>query len=223
MVSMNALGILGILIGGALAVRPKRGRSAASFLMGGRGSLLNTSTIATIAAGTLAAQELWKGSRGPRSTTVAPEIPAAPVRSETRAPSGSPERAPAASGASAPVQLSPEMLRLVRLTVAATMCDGALSARESERLIADAKSAKVESLVRAELQRPRPIAEIVAGASAAHARDLYALAFAVVRADEGVLPAERAWLDDLAGALRLEPPQVEAIEREIETRIDSAR
>lgn len=219
---MNALGILGTILGGALAVRPKRRMGAADFLFGGRGGFLNASTIATVAAGAWAVNEMVQRSRGPSSTTVAPQIPDAPPRSTTVVSQGPARAAPAPSSA-ATATLSPDMLRLVRLTVAATLCDGQLSAKESERLVADARAAGIQELVQAELQRPRPLHEIVAGVGdPAHKRDLYTLAFTVVRADEGVDERERAWLDELATRLALDPADVAGMEKDVAARIDRA-
>jgi uncharacterized membrane protein YebE (DUF533 family) len=73
------------------------------------------------------------------------------------------------------------------------------------------------------MMNPRPLAEIVAGANdPAHARDLYTLAFCVVRADEGVNERERAWLDELAQRLSLDAQSVASIESDTSKRIDAA-
>src|SRR5262245_31496197 len=126
---MNGLGILGALVGVALAARPKRRHGALDFLTGSRGGFLDTSTLATVAgaAGAWGLGEFF-ARRGPESVTRAPEIPAAP---STRAPVRPNE--PAAKRADGS-ELSPDMLRLVRLTIAATVCDGHLSGVEKARL-----------------------------------------------------------------------------------------
>ncbi|MCE9596221.1 MAG: tellurite resistance TerB family protein [Planctomycetes bacterium] len=203
---MNGLGILGALVGVALAARSKRRRGALDFLTGSRGGLLNTGTIATVAAGAWGLGELFQ-HRGPQSTTRAPEIPSAQAsRPATRADG---------------TELSPDMLRLVRLTIAATLCDGRLSSVEKARLVADAKAANIERLVERELDHPRSLDEICAGVGdPAHARDLYTLAFAVVRADEGVSPVERRWLEDLASRLGLERHATAELESAAIERID---
>jgi uncharacterized membrane protein YebE (DUF533 family) len=214
---MNGLGILGALIGVALAVRPKRRRGALDFLTGSRGGFLNTGTIATVAAGAWGLGELLN-RRGPESVTRAPEIPTAPTTRTSPAPTSPAERRRDDGG-----ELSPDMLRLVRLTIAATLCDGRISGQEKARLVADAKAANIERLVQSELDRPRSLDELCAGVDdAAHARDLYTLAFAVVRADEGVSPVERRWLEDLAARLGLDRDATAELESAAIERIDRA-
>jgi len=68
----------------------------------------------------------------------------------------------------------------------------------------------------------RPLAEIVRGVTdPAIKKDLYVLAFAIVRADENVSGAERIYLAQLAHQLGLDPAAVQAIENETASKIDS--
>ncbi len=218
---MNGLGILGTILGSALSMRPKRRVGALDFLMGGRGSLINAGTIATVAAAAWGVNELIN-RRSAETVTRAPEIPDAPP---TAAPismrqSSTPRPTPQTSSER---ELSPDMLRLVRLTIAAALCDGKLSDDERSRLVADARAANIESLVNRELMNPKSLEEIVEGEiDEAHRRDLYTLAFSVVRADEGVNDRERAWLDRLAEQLELDPSTAMSIEKSTAERIDRA-
>lgn len=216
---MKELGILASLLGTALSMRPKRRRGALDFLTGSRGSFLDLSTIATVATAAWGVSELFS-RRGPESVTRAPEAPGDPASARRAArPMSERESAQRDDG----TELGPDMLRLVRLTIAATLCDGRLSPPEKQRLAADAKAAGIEKLVARELDRPRSLAEICAGVSdRRHAGDLYTLAFAVVRADEGVSPAERRWLDELALELGLSRDATAELERAAAERIDRA-
>ena len=215
---MKELAILGALIGAAMAVRPKRRSGALDFLTGSSGSFLGLSTLSTVATA-FGASRLF-GDRGPSTVTRAPEFPSTearggvPVSSTSSAPRESARRDDGS-------ELSPDMLRLVRLTIAATLCDGHLSPAEKQRLAADSKAAGIEKLVARDLDRPRPLREICSGvADERVARDLYTLAFAVVRADEGVSAPERRWLDELALELGLARDATAGLEAEAAARID---
>jgi uncharacterized membrane protein YebE (DUF533 family) len=109
---------------------------------------------------------------------------------------------------------------VLRLTLSAARADGTLAAHEREAILAQARAVGAESLVAPELDAPRPLSEIVAGATDARARqDLYTLAFTVVRADEQVSDVERVYLRELAQNLQLEPDIVAELEREAARRI----
>ena len=106
----------------------------------------------------------------------------------------------------APLVLPPEVARVVRLAVSAARADGALVEAERAAILRHASDAGIAAHVDAELAHPRPLAEIVAGITAdADRRDLYVLAFTIVRADETVSGAERIYLAQLAHALGLDP------------------
>ena len=85
-----------------------------------------------------------------------------------------------------------------------------------------AREAGLESIVEAELSQTRPLGDIVRGVTdPAIRKDLYVLAFAIVRADETVSGAERIYLAQLAHQLGLDPAAVQAIEAETSSKIDS--
>jgi uncharacterized membrane protein YebE (DUF533 family) len=119
--------------------------------------------------------------------------------------------------------LPPDVLRLVRLAIAAARADGRLTDEERASIVAQARSVGAEALVDREIQSPRPLAEIVAGVSDSNTREqLYVLAFTVVRADEGVSGGERIFLAQLAHALGLDPATTARLETEAARGIDAA-
>jgi uncharacterized membrane protein YebE (DUF533 family) len=116
------------------------------------------------------------------------------------------------------------VLRLVRLAVSAALADGQLSPQEQQQLLEHAREAgpEGEALVRRELQNPRPLAEIVQGATDPTLKaDLYRLGFAMVRADEQITGAERIYLAQLAHGLGLSPEEVQRLEAETIAKIDA--
>jgi uncharacterized membrane protein YebE (DUF533 family) len=115
------------------------------------------------------------------------------------------------------------VIRVLRLTLSAARADGTLAPNEREAILAQARAVGAEALVASELDAPRPLSEIVAGATDAKARqDLYTLAFTIVRADEQVIDSERTYLRELAQHLQLEPDIVAELEREASRRIGDA-
>ena len=85
-----------------------------------------------------------------------------------------------------------------------------------------AREAGLESAVEAELNQTRQLADIVRGVTdPAIKKDLYVLAFAIVRADENVSGAERIYLAQLAHQLGLDAAAALAIETDTANKIDS--
>ena len=112
-------------------------------------------------------------------------------------------------------------LRALRLMIAAARCDTQLGEEEMGRLASSAKDAGLENEMRAEWQSPRPLALILRGVSdAEQKRELYTLAFAILRADDEVNPAERVFLAQVASNLALTPEMTAKIERETALGID---
>ncbi len=130
---------------------------------------------------------------------------------------------PVAHGATPPPLIVPaEVARIVRLAASAANADGTLSAAEHQALAEQARRAGVELPADEELRARRPLAEIVAGVgSETERRDLYVLAFTIVRADEGVSGAERIYLAQLAHALGLDAATAAAIEQHTAQAIDT--
>jgi uncharacterized membrane protein YebE (DUF533 family) len=212
------------LLKGALGGKRKRSRGALRHLTGGRGSLVNASTLMAAAGLAWGAYEAATRNRGisgipapqppPPGSGPLPPLPGTPM---AHAPGSV---APPLSGtAVAP----PDLLRLVRLTISAARADGSLSPEEQEAIVAHARSVGAEQLVDYEVRNPRPLSEIAAGVTGQRAREeMYEMAFTVVRADEAVSGAERIYLAQLAHALGLDPPATARIEQEAAARIDAA-
>ena len=93
---------------------------------------------------------------------------------------------------------------------------------ERALILGHAREAGVESVVELELATPRPLSEIVSGiADEQRRRDLYVLAFTIVRADETVTGGERVYLAQLAHQLGLDPATAAALEAQTASQIDA--
>jgi uncharacterized membrane protein YebE (DUF533 family) len=126
------------------------------------------------------------------------------------------------SAAVATTAYADDTMRIVRLAISAAHADGAMGDRERGAVVEEAKKAGVGDLIERELQSPRPLKEIVGGVTdPAAAATLYTLAFSIVRADEQVSGSERIYLAQLAHVLRLDPGQVQALEKGVADRIDA--
>ena len=85
-----------------------------------------------------------------------------------------------------------------------------------------AREAGLESAVEAELSQTRPLTDIVRGVTDPQMKkELYVLAFTIVRADETVSGAERIYLAQLAHQLGLDAASVTSLEAETSANIDS--
>lgn len=128
---------------------------------------------------------------------------------------------PGADGVVTPMPST--LSRLVRLAASAANADGTLTEPERAAILARARAAGVEAPTDDALRQRQPLADIVAGVSdGAERRDLYVLAFTIVRADEDVSGAERIYLAQLAHALGLDAATAAALERETAAAIDAA-
>jgi len=227
-------GLVGSVLRGALGGGRKRKRGALSYLAGGRSSFLNASTLLTVAG---VAWGLWESAQASSATPVTTPAPGAPPAQGLAMPPPIPGSATAGSGlplttppplpgtapASGTPAVPPDVLRVLRLTLAAARADGTLEPRERDAILTRARELGAEPLIAAELDAPRPIAEVVAGVSDPQTRqDLYTLAFAVVRADESLTESERTWLAGLAGQLGLDATTVEKLEQHAASRITAA-
>jgi uncharacterized membrane protein YebE (DUF533 family) len=112
--------------------------------------------------------------------------------------------------------------RVIRLAVSAAKADGSLSDGERAMIMDHARQAGLEAAVEAELSQMRPLGDIVRGVTdPAMKKELYVLAFTIVRADDNVSGAERIYLAQLAHQLGLDAAAVATIENETAARIDS--
>jgi uncharacterized membrane protein YebE (DUF533 family) len=221
--SLDVEGLVGSVLRGVLGGRRKRSRGALRYLTSGRSSLLNASTLLTVAG---VAWGLWetasksaaKPATAPATTPVVP--PPLPSNAAAPGPPPLPHSVAAPAAAVTTSSVPPEVIRVLRLTLSAARADGTLAPHEREAILAQARAVGAESLVAPELDAPRPLSEIVAGAADARSRqDLYTLAFTIVRADEQVSETERVYLSELAQHLQLEPDIVGELEREAARRI----
>ncbi len=115
-----------------------------------------------------------------------------------------------------------EVLRVVRLAVSAARADGALLPAERALILSHAREAGVETAVEDELATSRPLAEIVSGVTDGQKRrDLYVLAYTIIRADENVTGAERVYLAQLAHQLGLDAATTAQLEQDTASRIDA--
>jgi uncharacterized membrane protein YebE (DUF533 family) len=201
----NPAEILSIVLRGALGGSGrKRARKASRFLRG-NGRFLTASTVMAAAGVAWGIYDSVKGqaSAGPGAPAGGPGGVVPPIPS-TAAP------------------LLDPMLQVIRLAVSAARADGELAPQERALILERAREAGLEAVVEAELAQPRPLAEIVRNvADAAQKKELYILAFAIVRADEAVTGAERIYLAQLAHQLGLDPPAAAALETETAAAIDA--
>lgn len=190
----------------------KRARRAQTFL-GGQGGFLSASAVMAAIG---VAWGLFDNLRAQQTSTT----------SGGASPGGfgAPISAPSVAGAAVPPLVVPQdVARLVRLAASAANADGTLSDRERQAIAEAARQAGVEMPADAQLHARRPLAEIVAGVTSdAERRDLYVLAFTIVRADEEISGAERIYLAQLAHALGLDASGAAALERQTAAAIDAA-
>jgi uncharacterized membrane protein YebE (DUF533 family) len=203
--------LLSLFLKGAVGSKGrKRGRKAAKFLAGNKG-FLTASTVMGAAGVAWGIYETLQNKQNP-SAAGAPSAPSA-----------------SAPGAVVPPPLPgadrtypDDVLRIVRLAVSAARADGTLLPAERALILSHARDAGVESIVEVELAAPRPLSEIVGGITdEQRKRDLYVLAFSIVRADESVSGGERVYLAQLAHLLGLSPQVTSELESQTAAKIDA--
>jgi uncharacterized membrane protein YebE (DUF533 family) len=201
---MDAEHLLGSLIEGALSGRRGRRRSLRR-LTGGSGSLINGKTLLA------AAGVVWGLYEAAQAKPQPAAGPSAPPPTPPPPPTG------------ATLGTSPELRRLVRLTLSAARADGELSLEERGLILERARESGAEELVTEELARTYRLDEIVAGVGDPRAAArLYTMAYDIVRSDEGVTGAERIYLAQLAHRLGLDPEATKRLEAEADDGPDPA-
>ncbi len=218
--------LLGSVLSNVLGGGRKRSHGALRYLTGGgRSSFLNASTLLALAG---VAWGVWEASQGSKTAPPGPAPSGFPPGGGTVIPPPLPTMStgtvvpPPLPGMTGPA-VPPEVLRVLRLTLAAARADGTLEPRERDAILARAKELGAESLMTAELDAPKPLSEVVGGVVDMQARrDLYTLGFAIVRADETVTDLERTWLTALADQLRLGPTDIVELEQQAASRITAA-
>jgi uncharacterized membrane protein YebE (DUF533 family) len=210
--------ILSIFLRGAMGSRGrKRARRAANFLSGNKGFLSASTVLGAAGVAWGIYETLQKQSPGAPGAPSAPGPPSGARSAGVGAPAVPPP---------VPVAENPfpaDVLRIVRLAVSAARADGTLLPAERALILSHAREAGLDSVVEVELSAPRPLSEIVTGVTEnQHKRDLYILAYTIVRADEHVSGAERVYLAQLAHQLGLDPPTVSQLEAETAAKIDAS-
>lgn len=207
----NPADVLSIVLRGTLGRSGrKRARRATRFLTGNRGFL---STSALIAAAGVA-WGIYDTVTAKNATAAAgvPPVPDVPQVGLPPVPT-----VPAAFEAA----LDP-VARVIRLAVSAAKADGTLADSERALIMERAREAGLESVVETELGQTRPLADIVRGVTDPQMKkELYVLAYTIVRADETVSGAERIYLAQLAHQLGLDAASVASLEAETSANIDS--
>lgn len=215
---MDTNDIVSIFLRGAIGGRGrKRARRAVNFLTG-HGGFLTASTLLG------AAGVAWGiyDSLNKSNATAAPGAPGAPGAPSAPVATGSvPPPIPGSITEPGPV-LPNDVVRVVRLAVSAARADGTLNPQERALILEHARASGIESAVEAELNTPQLLADIVRGVSdLQRKKDLYVLAFTIVRADETVSGAERIYLAQLAHLLGLDPTTVATLEQNTAATIDA--
>jgi len=240
---MDIENLIGTMIEGSLTSRRKRSRGAGRFLRRGSGSFINASTLLTVggliwgAIETMQQQSAGTGRSGPTPVPPRPVPPSPPPYSPSPAgpPQAAPPPLPPVGGAGVPPvrgagvppagdnALPDGAVRLIRLMLSASRADGQASDNEKQAILEHARKAGVEALVEEEWLRPTPLSSVVGVVSDPRQRaDLYVLAYAIVRADEGICGAERIYLAQLASMLKLDKATVDRLEEETDARISAA-
>jgi uncharacterized membrane protein YebE (DUF533 family) len=211
----NPADVLSIVLRGTLGRSGrKRARKATKFLTGNRG-FLSTSALIGMAGVAWGIYDTMKGQNAP--VPGVPQVPGEPGVGSPVPPLPNVAPVPAAFEAA----LDP-VARVIRLAVSAAKADGTLSEQERALIMDRAKEAGLESVVEAELSQTRPLGDIVRGVTDSQMkRDLYVLAFTIVRADETVSGAERIYLAQLAHQLGLDAASVTSLEAETSAKIDA--
>ncbi len=154
---MDVEQLIGSVIQGALGGKRKKSRGVTRFLTGGKSSFLNASTLLALGGLAWGVYETMTQSAGtpatpPGSTPAAPR----PVASGPVVPPPLPTASPVVvppplPGAASTPGVSPEVLRVLRLTLSAAAADGVLSAAERDAILAQARGVGAEAIVTPEL------------------------------------------------------------------------
>jgi hypothetical protein len=230
---MDIESLIGTMIEGSLTSRRKRSYGAGRFLRRGSGSFVNASTLLTVGGLIWGAIETMQqqSASGPGGAAPTPPPPLAspPPRPVAGGPARTappplppvPGAVPAAGAADAAVPDG--AVRLIRLMLSASRADGQASDAEKQTILEHARKAGVEALVEDEWLKPTPLASVVGVVNDPRQReDLYVLAYAIVRADEGICGAERIYLAQLASLLKLDKATVDRLEEATDNRIATA-
>ena len=224
--------VLGALLGGAAQPPRRRRRSTPSLLNSRSGNAQLGRAIGAIAG--VAIEAMMRGSQGQSAPQPAPTPaprrdstpwnvppPPAPARRMPQA-GASPWSVPTPAPAPEPEAMTPdaedaEGLLLIRAMVAAARADGALDAGERRAIAGQLDAAGLDAAERdfvlADFDKPMTVEALAREASDPM---LKARLYAAAVAGAGTIsPGERAWLDSLAKALRLDKAAAAAIEERL--------
>lgn len=230
---MNINRVLGALLGGVARPPRRRGPAGLGGLIGGRSR--EAQIVRAVGAVAGVAIDSYMRNREAKAAAAAREAPppAAPSRPAAPPAAGRPWAAPAPAApagrrmpdtgpvrmgvpepAPGPSAEEAEALLLVRTMIAAAKADGQVDPAERAAIAAQLDAAGLDAderdFILRDFDRPLAPAELAAAATDPMLRArLYAAAVAGVGE---VSPAERAWLDRLAAALRLDKAAAAAIE-----------
>lgn len=218
--------LLALFLNGALgrSGRKAAGRTAA-YVSGNKGLITASGLLAAAGVAWGIYDSLKSGEPGGAVMPPMPRAGATPWPADlARAAAARPlvgGAVPPPASAATPSAMPIEVQRIVRLAVSAARADGTLAPQERGLILRHARAAGVEAEATHELDRPHPLADIVRGVEEESARrDLYVLAFSIIRADETVTGAERIYLAQLAHVLRLDAATTAALETDAAARID---
>jgi uncharacterized membrane protein YebE (DUF533 family) len=217
----NPADVLSIVLRGTLGRSGrKRARKATKFLTGNRG-FLSTSALIGMAGVAWGIYDTMKGQN--QGTGIVPPVPNAPNAAGAGFPVPHVPGATAVPGLPGAFEAAIDpVARVIRLAVSAAKADGTLSEQERTLIMDRAADAGLESVVEAELSQTRVLADIVRGVTDPQMKkELYVLAFTIVRADETVSGAERIYLAQLAHQLGLDAASVTSLEAETSAKIDT--
>lgn len=213
----NVADVLGVVLTGTLGRSGRKSaRRATRFLTGHRG-FLSASTLMAAAGVAWGIYDTMKNQTAGTVPSIpggpsVPPIPGGTVFSSSSVPPPIPTFEP---------PLDP-IARVIRLAVSAAKADGTLDESERALIMERARQTGLESIVEAELNQSHVLAEIVRGVTDPEMKkELYVLAFTIVRADENVSGAERIYLAQLAYQLGLDAATTQALETETAAKIDS--
>lgn len=209
----NPADLLSVVLRGTLGRSGrKRARRATKFLTGHKG-FLSASTMIAAAGVAWGIYDTLKGQN--QGVAGGPGVPPVPQGQVPVVPPMPPVPA-AVEAALDPVR------RVIQLAVSAARADGQLNEQERALIVDRAREAGLEAIVEAELAASRPLADIVRGVTdPAMKKELYVLAFTIIRADENVSGAERIYLAQLAHQLGLDPAAVQKLESDTASQIDA--
>jgi uncharacterized membrane protein YebE (DUF533 family) len=213
----NVADVLGVVLTGTLGRSGrKRARRATKFLTGHRG-FLSASTLMAAAGVAWGIYDTMKNQN-----SAVPGVPTVPNVPGASFPGGSTVRGTAVPPIPTPEAPLDPVARIIRLAVSAAKADGTLDDKERALIMDRAQQAGLESIVEAELNQSHVLAEIVRGVTDPQMKkELYVLAFTIVRADEHVSGAERIYLAQLAYQLGLDDATTQALETDTAAKIDS--